>query len=1060
MVNPSRDHDTTVSIDSFDEAPRPRRGIPKTVKWLAGTAVGLVILAGGAGIIATQVIDQDKYKALVVQKVAESTGYTINWEGNISLGLMPLPHASIRNVTVKAEDHAILSLAKADIQVALMPLLSQKVDIRNITLDEPVVTLTTLKDGRAVWTPKSSANSAETSSDTSSETAAASPMDVVIRRVDITKGAFVIDNQQTGSKQELSNLNLALKADSLTGPFDITGDTLWSGQKIVVKATSGAVDGANGVYPIQTSISLPSAATKLEFTGVVNSKTKGASGDVVFEADDIANAVKAVTGTAPSLPDGLGGKAEVAGKLVYSSTRVALDQMAVHVGPLSYTGQMSVDGLGDGTQPQVSFSLDSKAAAPQNAAPLIGLLSDLSIAAKASLENNKLQIVSSHMTTQGNNLDISGYADIGVTPPNVDLAITASAINLDKLQNSSGSAATTDSTSASKTGKPADMGFALPVNGKIRATIGSLTTGGQTYSGIVADIENQKNSLVIHKASVNLPENASVSVSGKIAETTTLSGLDLSVAARTSDTDSLLQRYGVTPPKLSRKIGAASVDSTLTGDLKNLGFAASVSALQFTVRGEGRVADPVGTPVINTLKFGIQHPDMAQAMKTLNVGDGSAAGVSGPLTLSGQVAWADNTYNVTDITGKLGATTLSGSLSATTQPKMSLNGHLDIGAITLPSATKSGGGTGGSSGGASGGSSGSAKSSGDTWSRETIDTAWMHSFDADLKIKAKSITQNMWTLTDANLAFQLKDGVLTLDDVSAGLFGGRAAINGVIKSGTAAKDPLSLSAKLTANNVDAQRLASAAMGKMSHLLTGTLSSVDVSVNATGASPAALVQTLGGKGAMSGKNIIVQGIDAAQLADAAKGSYKPMDRAGSLFKSFQNGSTEFTDFNADFGIQNGVVMFSKIAFDGPKAALNSTGNVNLPAWTVDLKNTMTVKNTDIPAFDFTIRGPLDNPINSGDDIINTYLQKKLEAKATKLIEDKLNGKLGDKLNKFLGTGTGSGTGTGAAPAPASSADPSAAPAASTPDSTAEQPAADPNKAAAKEAVKALQGLLGR
>lgn len=932
MVNPSRDHDTTVSIDSFDEAPRPRRGIPKMVKWLAGTAIGLVILAGGAGIIATQVIDQDKYKALVVQKVAESTGYTINWEGNISLGLMPLPHASIRNVTVKAEDHAILSLAKADIQVALMPLLSKKVDIRNITLDEPVVTLTTLKDGRAVWTPKSSANSAETSSDTSSETAAASPMDVVIRRVDITKGAFVIDNQQTGSKQELSNLNLALKADSLTGPFDITGDTLWSGQKIVVKATSGAVDGANGVYPIRASISLPSAATKLEFTGVVNSKTKGASGDVVFEADDIANAVKAVTGTAPSLPDGLGGKAEVAGKLVYSSTRVALDQMAVHVGPLSYTGQMSVDGLGNGTQPLVSFSLDSKAAAPQNAAPLIGLLSDLSIAAKASLENNKLQIVSSHIATQGSNLDISGYADIGATPPKINLAITA----------------------------------------------------------------------------------------------------------RTSDTDSLLERYGVTPPKLSRKIGAASVDSTLTGDLKNLGFAATVSALQFTVRGEGRVADPVGTPVINTLKFGIQHPDMAQAMKTLNVGDGSVAGVSGPLALSGQVAWADNTYNVTDITGKLGATTLSGALSATTQPKMSLNGHLDIGAITLPSATKSGGGTGGSSGG--------AKSSGDTWSRETIDTAWMHSFDADLKIKAKSITQNMWTLTDANLAFRLKDGVLTLDDVSAGLFGGRAAINGVIKSGAAAKDPLSLSAKLTANNVDAQRLASAAMGKMSHLLTGTLSSVDVSVNATGASPAALVQTLGGKGAMSGKNIIVQGIDAAQLADAAKGSYKPMDRAGSLFKSFQNGSTEFTDFNADFGIQNGVVTFSKIAFDGPKAALNSTGNVNLPAWTVDLKNTMTVKNTDIPAFDFTIRGPLDNPINSGDDIINTYLQKKLEAKATKLIEDKLNGKLGDKLNKFLGTGTGSGT----APAPASS----------TPDSTTGQPAANPNKAAAKEAVKALQGLLGQ
>lgn len=43
-----------------------------------------------------------------------------------------------------------------------------------------------------------------------------------------------------------------------------------------MKATSGAVDGANGVYPIQASISLSIGSDQIEFTGVVNSKTKGA----------------------------------------------------------------------------------------------------------------------------------------------------------------------------------------------------------------------------------------------------------------------------------------------------------------------------------------------------------------------------------------------------------------------------------------------------------------------------------------------------------------------------------------------------------------------------------------------------------------------------------------------------------------------------------------------------------------------------------------------------------------------------------------------------------------
>jgi hypothetical protein len=440
----------------------------------------------------------------------------------------------------------------------------------------------------------------------------------------------------------------------------------------------------------------------------------------------------------------------------------------------------------------------------------------------------------------------------------------------------------------------------------------------------------------------------------------------------------------------------------------------------------------------------VRHPNFNEAMKTFQPGFSGSSGFYGALDLSGQVAWSADKYDVTALSGKLGQTTMSGNISAATKPKMAVTGNLDLGNIVLPSATKnSGGGTVTASAPAG------ASSSGERWSREAIDSAWMRAFDADVKIKAKSITQNMWKLTDANFAFNLKDGTLTIDDVSAGLFGGHAAINGTVKSGVGAKDPLTISAKMSAQNVDAQGLMSAATGKVSHTLTGTLSDVNVDINATGASPAALVQTLGGNGTMNGKNIIVQGVDAAQLASTAKGSYKPLERAGSLFQTFQSGSTEFTDFNSEFTIQNGVVNFSKIFFDGPKATLNSVGNVNLPRWTVELKNTMTVKGTDIPSFDFSIRGPLDNPINSGGDVINNYLQNKLQKKATKLLED--------KLGKFLGGGQ-----TEAAPAtevaPVDVPVDGVVDGAVAPAPVVQKPNA--KEQAAQEAVKALQGLFGK
>lgn len=1043
------DHVADTTIQSFDEP--QRRGIPKALKWMAGTALGLVILAGVGGVVATQMIDQQKYKALIVSKVQDATGYTVDWDGNISIGMMPLPHASISKLTVKAGDTQILSVAKADIQVALTPLLSKKVEIKDITIDEPVVTLITTKSGVQTWEPKAKEAVSATPANETSAGATGSDMDIVVNHIGINGGSLVIDNQQTGSRQELKNLNLKVRADSLKGPFDLTGNTEWSGQKIEVKATSGEVNVSEGSYPIQASVEVPSSGIALSFSGVVDSKNMGANGDINLEVDDVAKAVKGMTGSAPSLPEGIGGKAELAGKLVYTSSRVAVDNMALSLGALSYSGEVSANGLGGNEQPQLSFQLQPKSKAAADAPALVQLLSDLTIAAKGAVENEKVQIVTANIKTMGNNISVNGYSTMGANP-SVDLTVNASEINLDVLSKNTGASADGTASKPAASGKSGDMGFAMPFSGRVRADVAKLTSGGKTYSDIKADITSNAGALTITNAQVGLVPDTSVSVNGKIANTSNLSGLNLNVAAKTQDAEKLFSALGVAMPELPRKVGAASMNGSFTGDLKNLGFSTVVSALQFNVKGEGSVGDPIGTPAISSLKFNISHPNFNEAMKTVQPGFAGSTGFYGPLDVSGQLAWGADKVDVTSINGKLGQTTVSGNISAVTKPKTKVTGALDFGAIVFPSATNNGGTVAATSKGAA------SASSGDRWSRDPIDSAWMKSFDADIAIKAKSITQNLWKLSDANLAFKLNDGTLTLDDISAGLFGGHASINGTVKSGAGAKDPISINAKINAENVDAKDLMSAATGKVSYTLTGTISKVDVALNATGASVANLVQTLGGNGTMDGKNIIVKGVDAAQLATAAKGSYKPLERAGSLFQSFQGGQTEFTDFNSEFAIQSGIVNFSKIYFDGPKATLNTTGNVNLPKWTVDLKNTMTVKDTDIPPFDFTIRGPLDNPANSGGDIINNYLQNKLEKKATKLLEEKLGGKLGALLG---GGSTTTTTDTPAADATltdtTTTSDPAATP---TADEGATAPAETDKQKAAKEAVKALQGLFGK
>lgn len=1029
------------AVDSFDE---PVRRVPKAVKWLAGTAVGLVLVAGIGGIVATQLIDQQKYKALVVSKVEEATGYSVDWDGNINLGMMPLPHASVSKLSVKANGTEILTVAKADIQVALMPLLSKKVEIKNISIDEPVVTLLTTRAGVKTWeaTPKAATTEVK-QADAGASNEASSDFEVVVNSIEINDGSFVIDNQKAKSRQEFKDLNLNIRADSLKGPFDVSGETEWSGQKIKLEATSGEINTAEGSYPIQAKVSLPSSDVDFSFSGVVDTQNMGAKGDVNLNIADVAKAGKNITGTAPSLPEGIGGKASLAGKLVYSANRVAIDDMALSLGTLAYSGQVAADGLSGGAQPLLSFQLQPTAKANGDAPQVVQLLSDLTIAAKGSIENDKIQIVSANIKTKGNDVSVNGYSSLGDNPK-VDLSIRASEINLDAL---SGKAAAADGQSPAGDGaKPAEsgnFGFSVPFAGRVRADIDKLTTGGKTYSGIKADVTSEAGALTISSAEISLPQNTNVSVSGKIAKTEDLSGLSVKLSAKTQDTEEFLKSMNVTAPELPRKIGAAAVNGTFTGDLKNLGFNATVSALQFNVTGEGAVGDPLSAPAISSLKFNVKHPNFNEAMKTLQPGFSGSTGFFGAMDVSGQLSWGQDKVEVSGLNGKLGQTTVAGNVSAVTKPKTNIKGDLNLGAVVLPSATNNGGTVAATPRGGNVSSGG-----GDRWSRETIDTAWMRAFDADISIKAKSITQNMWKLNDANVAFKLNDGVLTLDDVSAGLFGGHASINGTIKSGAGAGDPLTINASLKAEQVDAQGLMSAAMGKPSYVLTGTLSDVDTSIKATGASAAALIKTLNGNGVMNGKDITVKGVDVVALSNAAGGSYKPLERLGALGKSMGGeNQTSFDTFDSQFTIEDGVVNVKKAAFDNKDASLSSTGQVNLPLWTVNLDNKVILKSNEAEPINFKISGSLDNPAQSGmQNILMNRFDKLLNKKDTKLNK---------ALGKFLGGGE-------AAQPEAPAVDPNAAPAAQDAVPVEPQPAEKVNvkDEAAKEAVKALEGLFGK
>lgn len=975
-------------------------GFPRWAKYIAGGTVGFVLIIGGGGFLATQLIDQSKYKKIIVEKVSEISGYNLEWDDDIAFSLMPLPHATIKNLQIANGNQKIITVKKADIEVELIPLLSKKIKIRTIELYEPSITLTTLEDGHKNWMTatlyKVESSEAVKGQSINPDTEKDDGFDISLDMLQIFNGTLIWDDQSKSIRQKFEDIDVTSKADSMSGPFDVNGGLVWNGRKIEAKLTTPTLDFKNAVYPIKLQMALPESNVIFSYGGTVEIKDTGpvTSGDVSLNVDNLKFAIESIAQEGmKNIPNDLSGKTSLDGKIYYDSNRILLNNMRLQSGKLAYLGDLAVKFSEakqfnqESVSPalDVSFAMKSAEKVPNDSSTLEKFLDDLSIDAKGSVSDDNIHIDSGEILIDANDLTLSGNVAIGANK-NIALNLASKSLDIDQIleklsdekpiTTSQMSNITQDSSGAET------FGFDLPFQGKLETNLANITYQGLKYQNIKSELELNNKSLMIKNFSAQLPSAATIVAHGKIGNTTDLSDMGITFDANIPDTEELAQIYHFNLPQLSRKIGASNLKATISGSPKQLSFNATTGIWGMSVTGIGTVANLIHSPVINQIKFAVSSPDFVQSIRLLQPDFRSTGGFEGPFKISGDAVWENSQYHLNNLQGVLGKTSLDGSLNITTDPKMSVNGTVNLGRVVLSQKSESATDIATTSKN----SAHANNSNSNKWSREAINLGWMHNFDASLKITAQSIIYDLWTLNQAKMDFTLNDGQLKIADTSAALFGGQVLITGAVKSGIGLRDPLSIEATLKGENISARPLMSAAIGKNNDRLSGQIRKADINIAATGLSPAALVQTLNGSGAISGADIVVKGIDAAQLATAARGSFKPLERAESLFSSFQNGQTQFSTVDCLFTVQNGIVNFSKILFDGDQANLSSTGKVNLPQWWVELTNSMTIKNTDIPSFDFTIKGPLDNPVQAGGATIENYLRGRLQ---DKVINKQLN-----------------------------------------------------------------------
>jgi AsmA protein len=315
----------------------------------------------------------------------------------------------------------------------------------------------------------------------------------------------------------------------------------------------------------------------------------------------------------------------------------------------------------------------------------------------------------------------------------------------------------------------------------------------------------------------------------------------------------------------------------------------------------------------------------------------AAARNAGALTLSSTVTGESGRVALSDLTGTLGASSLSGDLTIETRParpyvtgSLKLS-ELDLGSIlirpgsnadpgppssgrpALPGSVQKGSQVRGFTQRAGGGAD---------WSDEVIDPTPLTLADADLTLAADRLHFKDVTTGPVRLSLALADSVARLTLQEMLLYEGRG--RGVATLDGRGQVP-AISVNMLLEGISAQPLLKDALGF--EWLEGR-STLTVALAGQGASERQIITTLGGKIDLATTGGTIDAIDVGKiLRGLGEGRFTGLRVA-------QGEKTPFSELAGSFTIANGIADNQDLRLVSPNLRVSGAGTFNLPARTLD------------------------------------------------------------------------------------------------------------------------------
>jgi uncharacterized protein involved in outer membrane biogenesis len=318
---------------------------------------GIVVLVVAAALVAPFFIDLNDYKGMIESKAKEATGRDLKIEGKISLSILPLPSVSVDGIKFgnapggSAPNMAEIESAK--VKVAVMPLLSHKVQVTDIVLTRPVIVAEKLKDGTGNWvlTPPAAAGTttAEPAPAPTSDgaTTSAGGWDIQIDGATLEDGTVIYRDIAAGSEQKIEKINVGLSMASLKGPFDAQGSLVAMNLPLGFTVKSGRMDPA-APMPVDLNLTVGETKGSFGFSGQADLAAAAdpakpiVTGKLSAKAENVAELMAALSGgAAAAQPPALARPFALSGDVTAGSAAADIKNLALSLGDVAAQGAVA-----------------------------------------------------------------------------------------------------------------------------------------------------------------------------------------------------------------------------------------------------------------------------------------------------------------------------------------------------------------------------------------------------------------------------------------------------------------------------------------------------------------------------------------------------------------------------------------------------------------------------------------------------------------------------------------------------------------------------------------------